>query len=91
MDQLEQYAAEEERGGFRYHCHPLDPSIKAPRSVPGGEMRVHLFGYSESHLLGHLTPFEEVVETLSATETLARARDGLVPLCRWQCHLFARK
>jgi len=106
LQQLQDYAEEEERGGLRYYCTPVDPeALSGSESSPavaaagaaaaasaGGDRRIEIYpdpaGRGEGPVftvLSHL-----LVETCTAVETLARARAGHEPLCRWQCHLFER-
>ena len=78
LQQLEDYAKEEDRGGLRYYCTPKDPTFHGGLEVTPG-LRISLHGESDP---------PEMVETCSAAETLERAKEGQEPLCRWQCHLF---
>ena len=80
LQQLEDYAKEEARGGLRYYCTPKDPTFHGGLEVTPG-LRISLHGESDP---------PEMVETCSAAETLERAKEGQEPLCRWQCHLFER-
>ena len=81
LQQLEDYAKEEARGGLRYYCTPKDLcGIEVASEVTPG-LRISLHGEGDP---------PEMAETCSATETLERAKERHEPLCRWQCHLFER-
>ena len=80
LQQLEDYAKEEARGGLRYYCTPKYPTFYGGLEVTPG-FRISLHGEGDP---------PEMVETCSASETLERAKEGQEPLCRWQCHLFER-
>ena len=85
LNQLQDYADEESRGGLRYHGTPVDPSVAGVAAPgPGREGMVRLYGPEDKG-----EPLEEIA-TCTAAETLERARAGQEPLCRWQCHLFER-